>query len=287
MAEATETQTAEAAEKVYAAASESLPVKAETAEAVALPEPVAAAPSVTEADPAPAKVRKPRAAKPVAAVEVAETASVEAAPKARRAKAVAAPARKKAAAKKAAAPKAAPTKAAAPRKAAAPKARQDKSPLPNLSLSKFKETIMATSKTTDFSAGLKNVMADVQAKAKEAFEKGTGAFGESGEFAKGNVEALVESGKIFTAGLQEMGSAYVAEAKTAFETMTADVKELAQVKSPVDFFKLQGEMLRRNFDAAVAAGSKNSEALLKLSNDAIAPISSRVSVAMEKARKAA
>ena len=69
--------------------------------------------------------------------------------------------------------------------------------------------------------------------------------------------------------------------------MTADVKELATAKTPTDFFKLQGEMLRRSFDAAVATGSKHSEAMLKLTNDAFAPISSRVSVAMEKVKKAA
>ena len=146
---------------------------------------------------------------------------------------------------------------------------------------------MANKTPTDFTAGIKNAMADAQTKAKEAFEKGASVFGEGGEFAKGNVEALVESGKIFGAGLRELGSAYAAEAKTAYETMTADVKELASVKSPADFLKLQGEILRRNFDSAVAAGSKSSEALLKLTNDAIAPISSRVSVAMEKVRKAA
>jgi phasin family protein len=69
--------------------------------------------------------------------------------------------------------------------------------------------------------------------------------------------------------------------------MTADVKEMAAVKSPADFFKFQSEMLRRSFDAAVATGSKNTEAMFKLTNDAFAPISNRVSMAVEKVSKAA
>ena len=41
------------------------------------------------------------------------------------------------------------------------------------------------------------------------------------------------------------------------------------------------------FDAAVAASSKNSEAMLKLANEAFQPISTRVSLAVEKIKKAA
>ena len=97
----------------------------------------------------------------------------------------------------------------------------------------------------------------------------------------------VDVRKVLASGLQEFGSTVVADSKSAFEAITADVKELAAVKSPADFFKLQSEMLRRNFDAAVAAGSKNTEAMFKLTNDAFAPISSRVSLAVEKVSKAA
>ena len=45
----------------------------------------------------------------------------------------------------------------------------------------------------------------------------------------------------------------------------------APVTSPADFFKLQGEILRRNFDSAVAYGSKNTEMFMKLAGDAVVP----------------
>jgi hypothetical protein len=85
--------------------------------------------------------------------------------------------------------------------------------------------IMAT--TTEFTDKLQTTFKDAAEKAKAAFEKSQGAFGEAGEFAKGNVEALVESSKILASGLQELGKGYVSEGKASFETMSAEIKELA------------------------------------------------------------
>lgn len=255
-----------AAEKAYAAAAEqTAPVAVKAA-----PKKKAAAPKT--------------AAKPVAKVD-AEVAAVVAAKTKPATKAAA----KKAPVKKAAAKKVAPKKAAAPKTV---------KPVPAIKAAKtakvskavqLKDKIMTKTTTAaeDFTGKFKAAVADAQDRAKAAYEKGTALASEAGEFNKGNLEALVEAGKIFSAGLQELARDYAAEGKSAFETMTADVKELAAVKSPTDFFKLQGEILRRNFDAAVATGSKNSEAVLKLANDSFAPISSRISIAVEKVKKAA
>ncbi|HSG33647.1 MAG TPA: phasin family protein [Sphingomonadaceae bacterium] len=142
-------------------------------------------------------------------------------------------------------------------------------------------------KTPDFMKSMTDAMAEMQSKAKEAYEKGTEMTAEATEFAKGNVEALVESGKILSAAVQDMGKTYVDEAKSAFETMTADMKEIAAIKSPTELFQLQGKLLRRNFDSAVAFGSKSSENMIKLANDVMAPISGRMSTAAEKISKVA
>ncbi|HKT85181.1 MAG TPA: phasin family protein [Novosphingobium sp.] len=142
--------------------------------------------------------------------------------------------------------------------------------------------------TMDMSAnfnGLQDAVTEAQAKAKAAFEKSTAVLGEISEFTKGNVEAVMESGKILADGVQGFGSELVAEGRSTFETITGDIKELAAAKSPTDFFKIQSDMMRKNFDSAVAYGSKNSEAVLKLVSDAMAPISGRISLAMEKVRQ--
>jgi len=148
----------------------------------------------------------------------------------------------------------------------------------------LKETFMAT--PFDLTQ-IQTAFADIQGKAKEALEKSTAVLGEANDFAKGNVEAVVESGKTLSAGLQDFGATFVAEARTAFEGLTADAKELAAAKSPTEFFQLQSALVRKQFDGAVAQASKSTEAWLKLANEAFAPISGRVTLAVEKVSKAA
>lgn len=289
--------------------------------AAATPTPVvAAAPKEASAPKAPAKPEakakpagkaKPIAkAKPAAKVKVAAKPIVKGpAAKVPAPKPVAAKATKPAAAPKAgttriiakpaiATPLAAtPTAAAAarpaPAKIAPAKAGATKPAPAKPGVSSFAGLIsnfMLEDTTMDMSANLsafQDAVADAQTKAKAAFEKGTGALGELGDFTKGNLEAVVESGKILAEGLQGLGSELVSEGRTSFATMTGDIKELAAVKSPTDFFKLQGDIARKNFDSAVAYSSKNSEAMLKLMSDVMAPLSGRVSIAMEKVRHAA
>lgn len=233
------------------------------------------------------------AAKAEAAAEkayAAAAAEVKAAPKAKPAPV----------AKKVAAPKAAPAKKTIAKKTVVKKAaakpaqpkKTIKAPAPKQAAKaapSFKDTIMAKTKTAteDFTGKVKDAMTDAQDRAKLAFEKGQALFGEAGEFTKANVEALVESGKVLAAGMQDMGKDYVAGAKTAFETVQADIKDLSAVKSPADFFKLQGEIMRRNFDAAVASGSKHSEKAVKIAGEAFAPIQNRVAKAIEMVKQAA
>lgn len=201
---------------------------------------------------------------------------------------------KKATAKKAVAKKA-PAKKRAPKKAAGSKpaekttkkaaARNTARP----SVTQLKEKIMATAKNTktDYTATAKDMAAQMQTRAKAAFEKGGEMTSQVTDFHKANIEALVESGKILASGMQDMGRTYVEEAKTAADTVQDDVKKMAAIKSPTEFFQLQGEIARRNFDAMVATTSKNTEMMMKLVNEAFAPISSRASVATEKFSKAA
>jgi phasin family protein len=228
------------------------------------------------------------AAKPTAKIDAA-VAEVKAAPKqAQKAvrKAKPAAAKKVAAPRKAAATKRITAKVKPAVKAAAPKAAKPSKPA-TTTISNLKDRIMATAKTTDFTSTVKTAAADAQTRAKTAYDKLQAYTGEVTEFTKGNVEALVEAGKILGAGVQTIARSEVEAAKGAFETATADMKAMVAVKSPTELFKLQGEIARRNFDMLVARTSKNAEVGMKLANDAFAPISSRMSVAAERISKAA
>lgn len=196
------------------------------------------------------------------------------------------PAAKKVAAKKTVAPKKPAVKTTVKPVAAKKAAKVAAAPKTNPVI-KLKDTIMATAKNTDITATAKDVIADVQTRAKTAYAKTTELAGEATEFGKANVEAVVESGKIFFAGAQDIVKSDIETGKTVLETVTEDAKKVAAIKSPTELFQLQGEIARRNFDALVSFGSKRTEAWVKLYNDAFAPISNRVSVAAEKISKAA
>ena len=254
MADSTD-QTAKSAEKAYAeAASEVKPVKEAAAPAPEPAKPVAAEKTAAPKKPVTArrKVQKPAAPKPAA-----KTAFAKAAKRAAR----------------------------VAKAAAAPVVAKTSEPKPTVR--ELKEKIMATAKSTDFTQPIADVVGEFQARAKTAYEKSTEVATEVTEFAKGNVEALVESTKIFAAGAQSLGKTYVEEAKSAYETVTADVKELAAVKTPAELFQLQGKILRRNFDLFVTTSSRNGEAVLKLAQDTVAPFTGRVNVAAEKLSKVA
>lgn len=256
MADATNTSKIDAAaEKAYA-------------EAAAKKAPVAKAP----AQKAPAK--KPAVKKAIAAK--AAPAKKPAAKKAPVKKTATKAPSKKPVARKPAAKK-------APAKAAAKTAETSSTN----TLTKLKDTIMATAEKTDITAQAKDMAADMQERLKTAYAKSGEFAGEMNEFNKANVDAVVESGKIFFAGAQELAKDNVETGKTVVETVTEDAKKMAAIKSPTELMQLQGELARRNFDAVVSYGSQRTEAWVKLYNDAFAPISNRVSVAAEKITKAA
>jgi len=261
-----------AAEKAFAAAAEKKTAAKEAVNAKAVEKAV-------EADAPKAPVKTAAVKKAVAAPAKEAPAKKVAAKKALARKTAAAGAAPKKTATKKPAAKRAPKKAAPKKTTAAAKTANP--------VSKLKDSIMATAKTTDFTKTAKDMAADVQSRAKTAFAKSGELAAEVGEFNKGNLEAVVESGKILFAGVQEIGSEQIATGKTVVEAVTEDVKKMTSVKSPTELMQLQGELARRNFDAAVSFGSKNTEAWVKLYNDAFAPISSRVSVATEKFSKAA
>ncbi|HTN14756.1 MAG TPA: phasin family protein [Sphingomonadaceae bacterium] len=269
MADEAEKET-EAAEKAYAAAAEAAPPKVEPAKA---PEP---SPTV-EAKPAPVAVTAPPAPK----APLAKAMPPKAKPVVAKAKV---PVKPKVAVKP---PKpAAKPIAAKPAKTATEKVLPKKAPAPKKPVIAAKE-IFIMAKTTDFTKSMTDAVSELQTRAKAAYEKSTEVAGEVGDFTKGNVEALVESGKILSEGVQELGKTYVEEAKSAFETITADMKEMAAVKSPTELFQLQGKLMRRNFDAMVALSSKSSETMVKLASESMAPLSSRMSLAADKISKVA
>src|SRR3569623_2090443 len=74
----------------------------------------------------------------------------------------------------------------------------------------------------------------MEATFNHAAAKGQAYFADLNDFSKGNVEALVESGKIAATGLQSLGQGYAAYARRQIEGVTATMQRFAAVKSPTE-----------------------------------------------------
>ena len=130
------------------------------------------------------------------------------------------------------------------------------------------------------------VFGDVNERAKTAIERNTRLAEEVTELTKGNVEALVASTKIAAKGVETIGQEVAELSRKSFEDASAALKGFADVKSPTDFFRLQSDFARNQFDMIVAESSKLSETMIKLAGQVAEPITGRYSAAAERVRSA-
>lgn len=125
---------------------------------------------------------------------------------------------------------------------------------------------------------------DVNERAKAAIEKGTRLVEEFTDLTRGNVEAFVASSKVAARGVETLTQEAADFGRRSFEEASSTLKSFAEVKSPTDFFRLQSEFARAQFDALVAESSKISEQVIKLAGEVAEPITTRYSVAAERVK---
>lgn len=290
---------AEAAIGDAPAAPKAVAPKAATPKAAASVKPMDANPQARKITPPEAKpvTPKPVAAKPVAAkptavdpvAVAAATTAVDAAPEPERTP-EAAPV------VKAAAPAPEPTPAPV---AALPDPEISKTPthgativkttLPATEGTKVMNDVIETGKkfAEDAKAKMETVYADFNEKTKAGVEKSTKAIEELSDIAKGNVEALVESGKIAAKGMETLGQEAVDYGRKSFEKATASFKTFSTVKTPTEFFQLQSQLLSSSFDEFTKEAAKNSEAFMKLAGEVAQPLTARVTLVTDKVKSLA
>lgn len=106
-------------------------------------------------------------------------------------------------------------------------------------------------------------------------------------FSQGNVEAFIKSGQIWTAGLQDLSKQFATSAQSSYEEAVAAFKALTTVKSLKEAVDLQVGLARSVLEKGVSESNKYTDASFKLAEQAIAPISGRVTLAVEKFSKTA
>ena len=126
------------------------------------------------------------------------------------------------------------------------------------------------------------LFAEAGSRGQEAMEKSRKAAEELTELTRANVEAVVEAGKIAATGAKTVGEEALQRTREGLELNIAEFKSLAQASNPSEFFQLQGEIARGNFDRMVASFSQLTESTVKLAGEAMQPLSNRAAVNVEK-----
>jgi phasin family protein len=129
--------------------------------------------------------------------------------------------------------------------------------------------------------------ADTQAKVKEGMEKAMKTAEELVTFGQGNLEAVVKSGQIWAAGVQDIGKQIAANAQASFDETLSTFKAISSAKSLKDAFDLQASLARATLEKTLAESGKLTDASMKLTEQVLAPLTARFSLAMEKFGKAA
>ncbi|MEM8827618.1 MAG: phasin family protein [Pseudomonadota bacterium] len=130
-------------------------------------------------------------------------------------------------------------------------------------------------------------MEDMTAKSREAMERGVKSMEEMGGFARGNVEAMVEAGKVYAEGTQSIAREQMDFAKKTAEELSTTMQKLPSVKTPAEAMEMQGNFVRGQFDAMVHQTSTVTEHMFKLMGDVMAPIQNRMAVAGQTLNKVA
>jgi phasin family protein len=177
---------------------------------------------------------------------------------------------------------AAPKRSAAPVAAAAQKAANSTTKTISINLNEGTRNMKNEAKQA--ADRFQAVFGDVNERAKTAIERNSRVAEELTELTKGNVEAIVASTKVAAKGVETLGQELAEFSRKSFEDASAAMKGITDIKSPTDFFRLQSDFARSQFDLMVAETSKLSETMIKLAGQAAEPITGRYSVAAERVR---
>jgi phasin family protein len=106
-------------------------------------------------------------------------------------------------------------------------------------------------------------------------------------FGQANLEAFVKSGQIWSAGIQELTKQMAATAKTSFDESVSTFKAISAAKSAKEAIDIQTTFARTVVGKAMTESSRITDASMKLTEQTLAPITTRLTAAIEAFGKAA
>ncbi len=121
-----------------------------------------------------------------------------------------------------------------------------------------------------------------QAKVKEGMEKAMKTAEDLVTFSQGNMEAFVKSGQIWAAGVQDLSKQVAATAQASIDQTLSTFRALSGVKSVKDAMDLQASLARSTIEKTLSESGRLTDASMKLAEQAMAPLTARMTLAVEK-----
>jgi phasin family protein len=129
-------------------------------------------------------------------------------------------------------------------------------------------------------------MEQTQAQLKGQIEKAMKKAEEVATFNQGTIDAMMKSGQIWAAGVQDISKQFAATAQTQLGETLSTFKTLTGMRSLKDMMDLQASFARSSVESAMTHTSHLTDASFKLAEQTMAPLTERVSLAVETFAKA-
>src|SRR4028118_579281 len=105
---------------------------------------------------------------------------------------------------------------------------------------------------------------------------------EAAEFGRGNMEAFAKSAQAYVSGVQDLSRQAMAMVQGLTDQTLEGAKALSGVRSLKDAVEIQAGLARAAFERTVSESTKLQETALKVAEQSFAPLSARMTLAVEK-----
>lgn len=105
---------------------------------------------------------------------------------------------------------------------------------------------------------------------------------EAAAFGRGNVEAMAKATQIYVAGVQDLNRQTMEMVQGLTDQALESARALSGVRSLKEAAELQANFTRAVFERAIGEGTKLQETALKVAEQSFAPLSARMTLAVEK-----
>lgn len=166
-----------------------------------------------------------------------------------------------------------PTTIKAPAPSAAPAIPDPASP------TAFDQTVAALNNSV---AGAVAGYETTQNEVKVTMDKAVKSAEEIVSFSQGNLDAMMKAGQIWAAGVHDLHKTFAATAQAQAEAAMGTMKAFSGVKSLKEAMDLQTTLARSSLEVALNETGKLTGASMKLAEQTMAPITARVTLAVEK-----